>query len=169
MDVLHTEINTLERTLNQAEPLPAPIDVLHFKEQIANAQAVNTGLDLLDRRRQKLAEWQLAEDAAKNLTLAMQDRAAAKLAMIAASHMPVPGLGIQDGIVTYNNVPFDQASSAEQLRISVAIAMAANPTLRILRITDGSLLDSKNMAMAVPFWAMFLNNFNCSACRCWSP
>lgn len=42
-------------------------------------------------------------------------------------------------------MPFDQASSAEQLRTSVAIAMAANPKLRVIRVQDGSLLDEEAM------------------------
>lgn len=61
--------------------------------------------------------------------------------------MPIPGLGITDDGVTYNGVPLAGASGAERLRVSVAIAMALNPELRVLRITDGSLLDSTSMAM----------------------
>jgi len=66
---------------------------------------------------------------------------------IAAAKMPVEGLGFGDGEVTYNGHPFAQASGAEQLRVSVAIAMAGNPKLRVLRIKDGSLLDSKSLAL----------------------
>ena len=65
--------------------------------------------------------------------------------MIDAANFPVRGLGIEDGVVTYNNIPFEGCSSAEQLRVSIAIAMATNPTLKILRIKDGSLLDSEGM------------------------
>lgn len=38
-----------------------------------------------------------------------------------------------------------QASAAERLRVSMAIGMAASPTVRVARITDGSLLDSDGM------------------------
>jgi len=48
--------------------------------------------------------------------------------------------------VTYGGIPFDQASSSEQLRVSMSIAMAANPKLRVIRIQDGSLLDDNSMA-----------------------
>jgi hypothetical protein len=44
--------------------------------------------------------------------------------------MPVEGLGFGDGLVTFNGIPLDQCSSAEQLRISLGIAMAANPKIR---------------------------------------
>lgn len=65
---------------------------------------------------------------------------------IKAAKFPIPGLSVNGGI-TFNGVPFEQASSAEQLKVSVAIAMALNPRLRVIRINDGSLLDSENMAV----------------------
>jgi len=49
--------------------------------------------------------------------------------------------------VTFQGIPFHQASSSQQLRVSLAIAMALNPTLRIIRISDGSLLDDHSMAI----------------------
>ena len=60
--------------------------------------------------------------------------------------MPVEGLGFDDaGRITFGGIPLDQASGAQKLRISMGIAMAAAPELRIIRITDGSLLDSKSL------------------------
>jgi hypothetical protein len=65
---------------------------------------------------------------------------------IARAKMPVPGLGFAEGIVTYNGLPLNQASGAEQLAISFAIAKAANPTLRVVLIRDASLLDAESLA-----------------------
>jgi hypothetical protein len=58
---------------------------------------------------------------------------------------PIEGLGFSEAGVTFNGLPFHQAASSQQLRISLAIAMALNPTLRVIRIPDGSLLDDENM------------------------
>lgn len=69
----------------------------------------------------------------------------AKAAMIAAAAMPVEGLQFGEGMVMFKGIPLDQASASEQLRVSVAMAMAMNPQLRVLRITDGSLLDTDSM------------------------
>lgn len=76
----------------------------------------------------------------------MEAREKAKADAISAAQLPVQGLGFGDGVVTFNGIPFDQASSAEQLRVSMAIAMASNPKLRVIRITDGSLLDEDSLA-----------------------
>jgi DNA repair exonuclease SbcCD ATPase subunit len=67
-----------------------------------------------------------------------------------ASPLPVKNLRITpDGLMVVADVdklvPFCQASAAQKLRISLGIAMAANPTLRVIRIADGSLLDDLSM------------------------
>jgi len=55
--------------------------------------------------------------------------------------------GLDDPGVTLDGVPFEQASSAEQLRCSVAMGLALNPKLRVLLIRDGSLLDEDSLRM----------------------
>lgn len=70
-----------------------------------------------------------------------------KAKALAAAKFPVDGLGFDDDGVTYQGVPFSQASSAEQIRVSLAMAMALNPKLRVIRILDGSLLDADNLAL----------------------
>ena len=43
--------------------------------------------------------------------------------------------------------PFDQASDAERLRASCAIAMRGDAKLRVLRLRDGSLLDEDSLRL----------------------
>lgn len=66
---------------------------------------------------------------------------------LAAATFPIASLGFDEQGVTYQGVPFSQASSAEQIRVSLAMAMALNPDLRVIRILDGSLLDADNLAL----------------------
>lgn len=60
---------------------------------------------------------------------------------LSKANFPVQGLGLSDDGVTLNGVPFEQASSSEQLRVSVMIGLALNPTLRVLLVRNGNLLD----------------------------
>lgn len=64
---------------------------------------------------------------------------------IEAADLPVKGLEITEDGVLFKNIPFDQLSSSERIKISMAIAMAANPELKVIRIADGSLLDDDNL------------------------
>lgn len=146
------QADELQAKIDSAEQLPAVMDTTPIKAKLATAQAVN--LDV-ERKRQKtahLANAKKYEDESKAITEAMDARTAAKDAAIAAAKMPVPGLGFAfdakgNGYVTLNGVPFSQASSAEKLRTSCAIAMAKNPKLRVCFIRDGSLLDEDGLGL----------------------
>jgi DNA repair exonuclease SbcCD ATPase subunit len=130
-----------------AMTIPPPIDTSEVRELINSARGINAAVI---RKKQQLAIFADAKQkraAADALTDAMAARVTAKRDAIAAAKMPIEGLSFGDGEVVYNGLPFAQASSAEQLRISVAVAMAANPKLKVLRIQDGSLLDETNMKL----------------------
>lgn len=75
-----------------------------------------------------------------------------KAEALESAPLPVKGFTVNaEGVRIINDdgtdVPFCQASAARRLKISLAIAMAANPTLRVIRIADGSLLDDESMAI----------------------
>jgi hypothetical protein len=70
-----------------------------------------------------------------------------KVDLLAEADMPIEGLTFEDDLVLYNSIPFSQCSQAEKLRVSLSMAMALNPELKVIRILDGSLLDSDNMAI----------------------
>ncbi len=67
--------------------------------------------------------------------------------LLAKTKFPIKGLEIGDDGVTFKGVPLVQCSSSQSIKISVAIGLAMNPKLKVLLIREGSLLDSKNLAM----------------------
>lgn len=64
---------------------------------------------------------------------------------IARAEMPIAGLAFDDNGVTFNGVPFEQCSSAEQLKVSCAMGISLAPELKIMLIRDGSLLDESSL------------------------
>ncbi len=71
-----------------------------------------------------------------------------RIKRIAAAVYPIAGLGFgEEGEVAFYGVPLSQASQAEQIRVSMAIAQAMNPQLRVVLVRDASLLDRRSMAM----------------------
>ena len=133
--------------LETAEPLPELIDLVDFRERIAIGTSVNNQIAARERRMDLAAQATAKVAEAEALTKAITDRATQKAAAIAAAKFPIDGLSLADGHVAFNGIPFDQASQAEKLRVSTAIAMAANPKLRVLCIRDGSLLDTASMKL----------------------
>jgi hypothetical protein len=136
------EADELEAKLQAAAPLPEPIDTAAVREQIDAAKRSNAAVAAAELRAQHVARAETLEAQSDALTKAREDREAAKRAAIAAAKLPVDGISFGDGEILLDGVPFDQASDAEQLRASIAIAMASNPKLRVIRVRDGSLLDA---------------------------
>lgn len=122
-------------------------DTSAIQAQIAAAETTNRAVRAAAQRKQLEAEVDAQAAAWKQKTAAIDAIDTAKTATIAATTMPVPGLSLNDTGVLYNNVPFSQASSAEQLRVSVAMGLAMNPKLKVVLIRDGSLLDAASMAL----------------------
>jgi hypothetical protein len=136
-----------EEILVALPSIVADIDTRELQIKIQQAQEVN-----LEVNRAKSIEELTQElnrgttktvEIAGNLTGLLAKRELA----ITSAVMPLPGLSFGNKEVLFDGLPLSQAGEAEQLRISVAIAMTANPKLRILRIKDGSLLDDKGMEL----------------------
>ena len=138
--------NSIAQLTDARNGLPEPEDGAALQAELAQVEDRNKAARD-NRRILEAAEQQNAlqeEYAAFGRQIEGLDRA--KADAIAAAEMPVAGLGFDESGVTFGGVPFGQASSAEQIRVSLAMAMALNPTLRVIRIMDGSLLDSDSMA-----------------------
>lgn len=121
--------------------LPDDLDTQEFQERIAAAQSTNRQVEAKSARTKIASELEKAQISAESLTAGIANNTSKRDAAIASAIMPLPGLSMGAGEVMFDGLPLSQASSSEQLRVSVAIAMAANPKLRIIRIKDGSLLD----------------------------
>lgn len=66
---------------------------------------------------------------------------------ILSAKFPVEGLGLDDDGASWNGLPLAQASSSEQLRVSVAMGFELNPDFPVMMIYDGSLLDSESFEL----------------------
>lgn len=135
----------LENRLQKAPPLPEPVDTAELANAISEATVANGEAEKQERRDAYLAEAERWEKQAESLTAAMQARSEHKKAMIAAAKFPVEGLSLGEEEVLIDGFPFEQAATSKKIRTSMAIAMAANPTVRVIRIIDGSLLDGDAM------------------------
>lgn len=120
-------------------------DTSAIKARIEAARKTNADVAererVIAKRTELQNEAQSTEKLADALTESIAAREAKKTDAIAAAKLPIEGLGLGDDGVLFGGLPFDQASDAERLRVSVAIAAAMNPKLRVVRIRDGSLLD----------------------------
>ena len=145
LDEAAVQLDTDARAL--MDTLVPPVDLTPLELAIQNADAINAQVRAYAAREAAAAHVATLAEMSANLTGALQQREAERAAVIQAAPLPIPGLGFGEDCITYDGVPFDQASTAEQLRVSAAIAMALQPKLRVLVIREGSLLDAASLAM----------------------
>lgn len=128
------------------EPVAAP-DFSAITARIQQADAVNEQAQAYEARRAAQAEADRYQAQSAALSERLQAILAYKADLMAQAAFPVEGVSFDEAGVTYHGLPLAQASSAEQLRVSVALGMALHPTLRVIRIQDGSLLDSESLRL----------------------
>lgn len=124
-----------------------PKDVDSLREQMANADDLNRKYSLNQDYVEAKAEFEKLNGKYEELSDELKAILERKDNLINSAKVPVKGLNIDSDGVTYNDIPFTQLSAAEQLKVSLAVAMAMNPKLKVMRILDGSLLDSDNLAV----------------------
>lgn len=144
---LEAKADKTNEKLDAAPPLPDPIDVSPIKTKISEAREFNKQFEALDEKNRYLAQHEEFKAESEEMTQVMNELVRQKEKAIAAADLPVPGIGFGDKEILLNGVPFCQGSDAEQLQASIAMAMALNPKVRIIRVRDGSLLDDDSMAM----------------------
>lgn len=136
-------VNDCENYLQKNKKIP--IDSL--KEKLNDSQAINEQIRAKERNKIADQKRNYAQIVYDEFTQRIEKIIKEKEFALSSAKMPISGLGISETGITYNDIPFGQLSSSEQLKVSLAIAMSLNPKLKIIRITDGSLLDEDNMSI----------------------
>lgn len=133
--------------LERGKQLPVAVDPAPIQARLSALDETNAAVRAKNERARLTDELGKAEKQSAALSAQLDAIDKSKADAIAAAKMPLDGLSFDADGVLYNGIPFSQSSSAERLRVGIAIAMALNPKIRVIRITDGSLLDSENLAL----------------------
>lgn len=128
------------------EKLKDPASAIHdVQEEIQNADSINTKAGLYEKRQELHQSMKEINSKWNTLNSKLLKINAVKECAIADAKMPIEHLKYDGDKITYKNIPLTQVSSAEKLKISLGIIIALNPKLRVIRIDDGSLLDTQNL------------------------
>lgn len=148
---LEGEAEKEEKFLDLLDELPALVDVDALRAEIAKAEDVKRAVEQFEARERHESAAKVAEAQSNSLTTRIDDLKRARATAIADAKMPVKGLTLGEDDekkeVLLEGVPFGNGSDAEQLRASLAIAMALNPGLRVIRVHEGSVLDTKSLTL----------------------
>jgi len=116
-------------------------DFSDIKRRIAEADSHNKSANeiahLKDTLQKSKADLETKRKESQTTTDTMEALKAYKLKLIEQAALPLPGISFEDGRVTYNGLPLDQASTREQIEISCAICLAQHPKIGIITIDVG--------------------------------
>lgn len=132
------------RIQNEIKQIKDP-NVAILEIQLSKAEENNNLARQANLYNTKEKEILSKQEEADNLSRQIEEIDKQKSIALNNTKFPIDGLSFSDVGVTYKEIPFEQISSAERLKVSLAIAMALNPTIRIIRVSDGSLLDKNNL------------------------
>jgi len=131
-------------TLNQYLTENPTIHLEFYEKKISEAEHTNRLIQEKESQGKLIIKIHNLETISENLTEKLRKLIEQKYDKLSQATMPIPGLSVSNDNVIFNGIPLPQQGSATQLKVCMAIAMAMNPKLRVIRITDGSLLDEEN-------------------------
>lgn len=127
----------------------AQLDLKPIYEKIQNIQKAEIIKDQLALKEKVKGTHRTVHKEVLALDSRLKEIKEIKDKMISGAEMPIKGLEFGDGEVLFNGIPFQQLSTSEQMRVSMAIAIALNPRVRVITIENGSLLDSDAMKQII--------------------
>lgn len=146
-DDLNAEGVELEEEIADLEELKAPEDAAAIRTKLTEGELVARKHSRQKERVDLLAQADAKAGEITALSAKIDQLDKDVLDLIAGADLPVSGLAIKEDRVFLRGVPFEQASDAEQIRAALALAIAANPRLRVIRIRDGERFDDDAMAV----------------------
>lgn len=137
----------LIKQIEEAPVTPPPIDISEVSAKLQEARRTNELVAQKRRRGALEREAAQLEFLVEDLDESIEARNQKKRNAVASADLGVPGLGLGEDRVFLNGYPINQASLARQIQVSLSIAMASNPTLKLIMIREGSSLDSESLAV----------------------
>lgn len=127
LDAKHTKL------FNQRETARKTVSQLQ-DESTAELEASIRDIEETNRKVRANLEKSRAEDEAAQyaseydrLTESIQQKRADRMALLNGADLPLPGLSVEDGVLTYNGKHWRDMSGSDQLRVAAAIVRRLNP------------------------------------------
>jgi hypothetical protein len=137
----------LEKKVADSPPLPALLSTAHLRQKLIDAEVINAVIRNHEEKARYANGAATSKKESETQTATIKKLDTEKEKAIASAELPVEGLDLIDGAVSFNGLPFEQASTSEKIRVSMAIAMKLNPSLKVVLIDDGEHLDKDARAL----------------------
>ena len=144
------EVVAARQTLidNQKEGYVVTQDQVEHKDKLMeelNASALHAKeVERFEQKGKLEQRYKETKEERDGITSAIEGIDEKKKQILRDTKFPIPGLAFGEEDVELDGITFANTSTAEKIRVSTAILMANNPSAKILRIEEGSLLDDRS-------------------------
>jgi hypothetical protein len=126
-------------------------DLTDINERIAKADETNAKAKQYEQREVVKISVDQNQADSDRLTATLEAIKQYRQELLENAAFPVPGLSFGDDGITYEGLPLEQASSSRRLLISMSIAAALHPELKVVTIDEAEKLDAKKWQIVEDF------------------
>ena len=119
-------VSDLETAKKSAEDLHDE-STAQIEADLENIEAINIKVRANSDRERAEQEAQRYRQQYDSLTAELEDTRQAKVDLLNGAKLPLPGLGVEEGCLTYKGKRWDGMSGSDQLKVATAIVRALNP------------------------------------------
>ena len=155
-DEIRQEIADMQRELERVTRDAADVEFeLSTAPDLPDVDAIRGRLAAVDETNEAVRVAKHHADLAAALSTAESDHAKAeadlgaideqKRAGMKAATWPDPDLGVDEGGVTLDGIPFRQVNTARRILAAARIATSGDPDLKLVIVSNGDLLDAESL------------------------
>ncbi len=116
-----------------------------IEESIRNIDEINTKVRANQARERAQSEAEEMKSQYNDLSSELENIRKAKADLLDGANLPLKGLSVADGELTYNGAKWDCMSGAEQLKVAAAIVRRLNPKCGFVLMDKLEQMDKKTL------------------------
>lgn len=140
-DMLTEQCITLEKTVLALEDAPEG----EIRKKLSDADAINQKVRENLNREKAEEDARAARGCYDTQTIRIETARQRKRELLEGAHLPLEGLSVEEGCLTYNDRRWDCMSASEQMRVAAAIVRRLNPECGFVLMDKLEQMDAETM------------------------
>lgn len=122
------------------------VDTMPIEQAIADAEGINAKVRANAAKVAAQADVATYKGQYDDMTARLEGLKRERIKLLDDTGMPLPGLSVEDGTLTYNGHVWSDMSGAEQLRVATAITRATKPECGFVLVDKLEQFDTQQLA-----------------------
>lgn len=145
LDTLRESHKAINSEIDSTPSLGEVKDTSEVEKKLKNMEETNKAIRANQQQRKAIVEADNYKNIYSQLGVEIKTVEEQKAHKMAEASMPISGLTIATDGLLFGGIPLEQVNDGKKLEICVAISMALNPKLKVLRI-NGNDLDKDSLS-----------------------